>query len=147
MNLSWGKPTIKITKLGTTPGTRIDIPTPVKDSTKLIPTKGTKREAPLEGGGNEDVAYEKNKYVLEFELYAKKGRAKPVEDEDGVIDGQYKLELQPEDPTVEGIIIDKGTLSVEDTFDASIGKKWKYTMDVLVPDTGNQVKHEVVTFS
>ena len=148
--ISWGKPTIKIGKLGendAAPTDWIDIPTPVQGSTILTTTKGEKTEAPLEGGGFEDVRYNKNTYTLEFELYAKKGREKPVEDLDGVVSGLYALKLQPEDPTVDGISITKGVLSVEDTWDASIGGKWKYTLDVLIPSTGNQVEWEVVTFT
>jgi hypothetical protein len=146
-NLAWGKPKIRITKLGGTE-TPIVIPTPVEGSTQLTTTKGATREAPLEGGGFEDKAYNRNTYVFEFEIYAAKGREKPVEDVDGVIEGQYKIELQPEDPTVEGIIINKCILSVEDTYSAEIGKKWKYTADVLVPDgEGESISYEVVTFS
>lgn len=149
MELSWGKPTIKIGKLGangTAPAAWIDIPTPVENSTKLTPTKGTKREAKIEGGENEAVKYTANTYVFEFEIRAGKGRTKPVEDADGVISGEYAVKLQPEDPTVEGIVIDRSTMSAEETFDTENGKKWKYTFDVLKPSEGNQVKHEVVTF-
>lgn len=150
MELSWGKPTIKIGKLGANgaaPTTLIDIPTPVENSTKLTPTKGAKKEAKIEGGENEAVKYAANTYVFEFEIRAGKGRAKPVEDVDGVISGEYAVKLQPEDSSVEGIIIDRSTMSMEETFDTENGKKWKYTFDVLKPKTGNQVKHEVVNFS
>lgn len=150
MELSWGKPTIKIGKLGANgaaPTTLTDIPTPVENSTKLTPTKGTKKEAKIEGGENEAVKYAANTYVFEFEIRAGKGRTKPVEDVDGVIAGEYAVKLQPEDPTVEGIVIDRSTMSMEETFDTENGKKWKYTFDVLKPKAGNQVKHEVVNFS
>jgi hypothetical protein len=150
MELSWGKPTIKIGKLGDggkAPSSWIDIPTPVENSTKLTPTKGAKKEAKIEGGENEAVKYAANTYTFEFEIRAGKGRAKPVEDVDGVISGEYAVKLQPEDPTVEGIVIDRSTMSMEETFDTDNGKKWKYTFDVLKPATGNQVKHEVVNFS
>ena len=150
MELSWGKPTIKIGKLGDggkAPSSWIDIPTPVENSTKLTPTKGAKKEAKIEGGENEAVKYAANTYTFEFEIRAGKGRAKPVEDVDGVISGEYAVKLQPEDPTVEGIVMDRSTMSMEETFDTDNGKKWKYTFDVLKPATGNQVKHEVVNFS
>ena len=150
MELSWGKPTIKIGKLGDggkAPSSWIDIPTPVENSTKLTPTKGAKKEAKIEGGENEAVKYAANTYTFEFEIRAGKGRAKPVEDVDGVISGEYAVKLQPEDPTVEGIVIDRSTMSMEETFDTDNGKKWKYTFDVLKTATGNQVKHEVVNFS
>lgn len=150
MELSWGKPVIKIGKLGDggkAPTSWIDIPTPVENSTKLTPTKGAKKEAKIEGGENEAVKYAANTYTFEFELRAGKGRAKPVEDIDGIISGEYAVKLQPEDPTVEGIVIDRSVMSIEETFDTENGKKWKYTFDVLKPSTGNQVKHEVVNFS
>ena len=150
MELSWGKPVIKIGKLGDggkAPTSWIDIPTPVENSTKLTPTKGDKKEAKIEGGENEAVKYAANTYTFEFELRAGKGRAKPVEDIDGIISGEYAVKLQPEDPTVEGIVIDRSVMSMEETFDTENGKKWKYTFDVLKPSTGNQVKHEVVNFS
>jgi len=70
-----------------------------------------------------------------------------VEDTDGVITGEYAVKLQPEDKTVEGIIIDRSVLSLEDTYDTDNGTKWKYTADVLKPKTGNQVKFEVVNFN
>ena len=150
--LSWGKPTIK---LGLIPAngsmsditTWIDVPTPVEGSTTLNTTKGDKKEAKLEGGGYADIKYNKNTYSLEFELYAQKGTTKPVSDSDGVIAGNYAIKLQPEDPTVEGIVIPKCALSVEDTWSAEDGGKWKYTADVLEPASGNQILWQVVTFA
>lgn len=152
-NLAWGKPKIRITELDPTTGQPAEGATPiiitdiVAGSTQLTTTKGTVREAPLEGGGFADKAYNRNTYALEFELYASKGKTKPVEDVDGVVSGQYKIELQPEDPTVEGIVINKSILSVEDTYSAEIGTKWKYTADVLAPETGSSISFEVVTFT
>ncbi len=150
--LSWGKPKIEI---GLIPAngamaditTWITIPTPVENSTVLNTTKGDKKEAKLEGGGYEDIKYNKNTYSLEFELYAKKGRSKPVVDDDGVVAGNYALRLQPEDKTVEGIVIPVGALSVEDTWSAEDGGKWKYTLDALEPASGNQILWQVVTLS
>lgn len=150
MELAWGKCTIKIGKLqdnGNEPSSWVDIPTPVENSTKLTPTKGKKMEAKIEGGENEGVKYGANTYTFEFEIRAGKGRKKPFDDVDGVIPGEYAIKLQPEDKTVEGIKIDRSTLSLEDTYDTENGTKWKYTADVLKPMTGNQVKHEVINFS
>ena len=142
--LSWGKPSIEFGKCGAngaapTTWTKLAYD-PVENSTKLTPTKGEKKEAKVEGGENEAVKYAKNTYVFEFEVRAAKGRSKPIEDADGVVDGEYAVRLTPEDATVEGILIDKATVSVEETFDTAEGKKWKYTFDVLKPATGNQVK-------
>ncbi|WP_294616454.1 hypothetical protein [uncultured Bacteroides sp.] len=142
--LSWGKPTIEFGKCGAngaapTTWTKLAFD-PVENSTKLTPTKGEKKEAKVEGGENEAVKYAKNTYVFEFEVRAAKGRVKPIEDADGVVEGEYAVRLTPEDATVEGILIDKATVSVEETFDTAEGKKWKYTFDVLKPAEGNQVK-------
>lgn len=112
----------------------------MENSTKLTPTKGNKIEAKVEGGENEAVKYKKNTYVFEFEVRAAKGRSKPIEDTDGVVNGEYAVRLTPEDPTVEGILIERSQPSAEETFDAENGKKWKYTFDVLKPPAGNQVK-------
>ncbi len=142
--LSWGKPSIEFGKCGAngaapTTWTKLAYD-PVENSTKLTPTKGEKKEAKVEGGENEAVKYAKNTFVFEFEVRAAKGRTKPIEDADGVVDGEYAVRLTPEDSTVEGILIDKATVSVEETFDTAEGKKWKYTFDVLKPAEGNQVK-------
>ena len=142
--LSWGKPTIEFGKCdanGAAPTAWTKLAyDPVENSTKLTPTKGEKKEAKVEGGENEAVKYAKNTFVFEFEVRAAKGRTKPIEDSDGVVEGEYAVRLTPEDTTVEGILIDKATVSVEETFDTAEGKKWKYTFDVLKPASGNQVK-------
>ena len=142
--LSWGKPTIEFGKCdvnGAVPTAWTKLAyDPVENSTKLTPTKGEKKEAKVEGGENEAVKYAKNTYVFEFEVRAAKGRSKPIPDADGVVEGEYAVRLTPEDPTVEGILIEKATVSVEETFDTAEGKKWKYTFDVLKPALGNQVK-------
>ena len=142
--LSWGKPSIEFGKCGAdgaAPTTWTKLPyDPVENSTKLTPTKGEKKEAKVEGGENEAVKYAKNTYVFEFEVRAALGRSKPIEDVDGVVAEEYAFRLTPENPECEGFLIERSTVSVEDTFDTAEGKKWKYTADVLKPKTGNQVK-------
>jgi hypothetical protein len=140
--LSWGKPTIEIAVLGSdgTPGTFTELPTPVQDTTQLSVEKGNKLEAPLEGGEMADVRYDKNKYTFEFELYKTKGADKPIPDEDGIIMNEYAVRITPEDPTNEGFLIDRASVSVEDTWAANIGAKWKYTFEALKPKTGSILK-------
>lgn len=142
--LSWGKPTIEFGKCGAngaapTAWTKLTCD-PVEGSTKLTPTKGEKKEAKVEGGENEAVKYGKNTYAFEFEIRAAKGRENPIPDVDGVVEGEYAFRLTPEDATCEGIKIDRSVVSVEETYDTAEGKKWKYTVDVLKPATGAQVK-------
>lgn len=141
--LKWGKPTIEIGKIGAdeaAPVTWIKVDNPVENTTKLNVEKGEKKEAKAEGGDVVDVRVGKSKYTLEFELYAAKGKTKPIEDEDGVVLDNYAIRLTPEDETLEGFMVDKASVSVENTWDAEIGEKWKYTFDALKPKTGKILK-------
>jgi len=140
-NISWGKPLVEVAPItGGTPGAFVALPTPVQDSTQLSVEKGNKLEAPLEGGELADVRYDKNKYTLVLELYRTKGLTKPIVDDDGIINTEYAVRLTPEDPTVEGFIIDRTSVSIEDTWDAKIGYKWKYTFEALKPAIGTLLK-------
>ena len=145
--LSWGKPRLFIQKIGDTSAKWKELPTPVEDSTQLATTKGDKVEAKVEGGENEDVRYGKNTYALAFNIRAAKGRKKPVPDSDGIIEGEYKVALQPEDPEAPGLMIDKAKLSIEDTWTSADGGMWNYTADALKPDAGDQVKWGKVVVS
>lgn len=142
--LSWGKPTIEFGMCGVNgaaPTVWTKLPyDPVQNSTKLTPNKGEKKEAKVEGGENEAVKHAKNTYVFEFEVRSALGRTKPIQDSDGVIDGEWAIRLTPEDIACEGILIERSKPSAEETFDTENGKKWKYTFDVLKPNTGDQVK-------
>ena len=142
--LSWGKPSIEFAKCGAngaapTVWTKLAYD-PVENSTKLTPTKGEKKEAKVEGGEVEAVKYAKNTYVFEFEVRAAQGRTKPIEDSDGVVEGEYAFRLVPENPECEGFLIERSIVSLEETYDTAEGKKWKYTADVLKPASGSQVK-------
>jgi hypothetical protein len=139
--ISWGKPTLEIAPLNNgVAGAFTPFPTPVEGSTKLTTEKGTKLEAPLEGGELADIRYNKSKYTAELELYKTAGKSKPIPDADGVIETEYALRLTPEDPANEGWIIDRASVSVEDTWDSKTGHKWKYTFEALKPATGAILK-------
>ena len=73
----------------------------------------------MEGGDVVDTRRGKNKYVFELEIFVKKGDAKPIEDEDGVIVDNYAVRLTPEDEAC---------------------KLWKYTFDAKKPETGKTLK-------
>lgn len=146
MEIAWGKPKIWVAPLVSgTPGEWEELPTPAEGTTTLTPTKGDKKEAKIEGGENEAVKYNRNTYLLEFSIRLGKGREKPFDDVDGVISGEYAIMVQPEDPTVEGIKIDKCVMSLEDSYSVEEGIMLKYAADVLKPTSGNQVKYEVIT--
>lgn len=150
MDLAWGKCKLWVSKLENgEPKSWKLWPTPVEDSLNLTPTKGDKKEAKIEGGEVEAVKYNKNTYLLELEI--RQGnedgtpRQKPVEDEDGVVNGEYAMKLQPENAEVEGPCFDRCVISCEDSLNMSDGGRWKYTFDALKPKTGNTVKWQKVT--
>lgn len=143
--LSWGKPTIYIKDLDTEGAKWTKIPTPVKDSTELTPTKGDKKEAPLEGGENEDVKFAKNTYDLAYQIRKSSDKTMPFTDVDGIVENHFAVALIPENADAPGFIIDKSTVSAEDKFTAEDGAVVTYTHSVLKPDTGNQVKWGKVT--
>lgn len=149
MELAWGKCKVWTSKLEKgKPTTWKEWPTPVEDSTNLTPTKGDKKEAKIEGGEYEAVKYGKNTYLVELEV--RQGnedgtpRTKPVEDIDGVVEGEYAMKLQPEDATVAGFTIDRCIISCEDSWNTADGGRWKYTFDALKPSEGNTVKWGVI---
>lgn len=140
--IGWGKCRILVSKLGTggTPTTWTEVPTPVEDSTELTTTKGDKTEAKLEGGANEDVKYGRNTYALAYQIRVAKDKTMPFEAEDGVVQGEYAVAVQPEDKDVPGIMIEKSVVSAEDTFSTAEGGAIIYTHDALQPAEGSQVK-------
>ena len=149
--IGWGKPKIEICKLDSdgkypvAPLAWEELPTPVEDTTVLNTTKGEKIEAKIEGGENEDVKYKKSTYALACNIRAAKGRVKPIDDDDGIVHDMYAVRLTPEDPTVPGFIADRCKVSVEDGWSSKEGGFWIFTFDVLKPETGKQIKWQVIT--
>lgn len=122
---------------------------PIVDGTmQLNPTKGDKKEAIVEGGDVEAVRYSKNKNQVQFEM--RKGldngenRKELLEHNDGIVPGEYQYLCQPENPKVEGLKIDRCIVSIEDTYNAADGARWRFTLDALKPKFGNQVKSEII---
>ena len=92
--LSWGKPQINIgiRTGGAAPSTWQKEHPVVEGTAKLTPTKGTKREAKVEGGENEAVMYTKNTYAFEYEVRVRDGREPIIEDVDGVVAGSQSAD-------------------------------------------------------
>lgn len=143
--LGWGKCKVFIKDLDTEGAKWVELPTPVENSTTLETTKGDKQEAKVEGGENEDVRYAKSTYVLNLNIRAAKGRAKPIQDSDGIVDHNYEVAVQPEDPQAIGIHIPKSKPSVEDTWSTEEGGIWNYAFDALKNETTTQVEMGVIT--
>ena len=140
--LSWGKCSITTTpSTDGAPGTNwTAIDTPKEDTTKLTTTAGTEVTATEEGGGIVDARNGKNTYQLEFDLFVKKGKARPFTDDDGVIAGEHAFRVVPEDETCEGIQIDRSIVRCEESYSTADGKLLHYVVRCLRPKTGNTVK-------
>jgi hypothetical protein len=140
--LSWGKPTIQhaTSSDGAPSGEWTDIDTPKQDTTKITPTAGTETTAQEEGGDIVDVRNAKNTYQLEFDLFVKKGKARPFEDNDGVIAGEHAFRVIPEDDECEGAQIDRSTIRLEDSYTSADGILLHYVIRPLKPKTGKTVK-------
>lgn len=120
--------------------TWIEFPVIVEKTAQLNTEKGAKSEALGEGGEVVDTRYQKNKYSFECELFVKKGDAKPIVDNDGLIVTNFMARLTPEDNTLEGWLMETTAVSIVETWSSEIGKKWKYTFDGVKPANGNILK-------
>lgn len=133
-NIGWGKPRIFIKDADDSGADWIELPTAVENTTSLSTTKGDKVEAKIEGGENEDVRYNRNTYALSLEIRAAKGRKRPIPDDDGIVNHNYAVMLQPEDPEVDGFSIPYSRVSIEDGWSSENGGTWIYTFDALKKD-------------
>ncbi|MBR5282851.1 MAG: hypothetical protein IKU22_08760 [Alistipes sp.] len=140
--LSWGKCLIEhSTSTDGAPGsTWTAIDTPKEDTTKLTPSAGTEVNATEEGGEIVDSRTGKNTYLFEFDLFVKKGKERPFEDNDGIIAGEHAFRLTPEDDECEGLQIDRATVRVEESYSTADGKMLHYVVRCLKPKTGKTVK-------
>lgn len=132
--LNWGKPKIEIGKLGANdaaPTTWIEIDNPVINSTNLDTQEGAVQEAEGEGGELVDRRQGANRYTFSFELFVKAGKALPVADVDGKIEGYYAMRLTPEDSSVPGIKFAKSVMRAKDTYTAQDGQRKPYQMFVI----------------
>lgn len=142
---SWGKPRVIAKKKGVEDAPYIEFYTPAEGSTQLSTTKGDKKEAKIEGGENEAVKYNKNTYSLALQqrIGLENGttvRKKPLADSDGVIEGEYELWLQPENPDGLGMHMETCNISVEDSFTAEDGILLTYTYEALKTAGHDQVE-------
>lgn len=138
--IGWGKPSIYIRDLDDAASKWQQIPTPVQNTSNLTPTKGTKQEAKMEGGENEDVRYGSNNYALAYQIRRAKKKAMPIKHIDGIVEHNYGVIVVPEDPTVpSACYIENSAVSVEDAFSAQDGGTDLYTHDAIKPDDGSRM--------
>lgn len=137
VTLSWGKPTIQVKSLDDDTATYTAFATPVEDSTQLNPTEGDKLEAKIEGGDYEAVKYKKTTYQLEFQIRQVPERTDPITDTDGVVSGEFAIQVIPEETDGLGITIERASCHVTTSYTAADGIIKTYYFDALVPSSGN----------
>lgn len=143
MILSWGKCGIETAPStdGTPSSNWTAIDTPKENTTKLTPTAGEEITAKEEGGELVDARYGKVTYVFEFDLFVKKGKERPFEDNDGLISGEHAFRVTPlEDEECEGILVDRSVVRCEESYSTADGKMLHYVAKCLKPKTGKTVK-------
>lgn len=133
--IAWGKPSIFVQKIGDEAWKKLD--TPKEDSTSVTPTKGDVLEATEEGGGTVDKKTKKSTYELAYQLYVKKGVTQPFKTIDGLVEGNYRIAVQPEDPELPGVYMGKTTIGAEEAFTSADGALITYTHSALIPDGDN----------
>lgn len=131
---SWGKCSIFIQKVGTKKNEWTKLDTPKEDSTQITPTKGDTMTQTEEGGGTVDRKTKKSTYEAAYQLFYKKAVAQPFQTIDGVIEGNYRLAIQPEDPELPGVYMGNTTVGAEEAYTTADGALITYTHSALIPD-------------
>lgn len=131
---SWGKCSIFIQKVGTKKNEWDKLDTPKEDSTQITPTKGDTMTQTEEGGGTVDRKTKKSTYEAAYQLFYKKAVAQPFQTIDGVIEGNYRLAIQPEDPELPGVYMGNTTIGAEEAYTTADGALITYTHSALIPD-------------
>lgn len=131
---AWGKCSIFVKDLSKTGANWVKLDTPKEDTTELTPTKGDTLTATEEGGGTVDRKTKKSTYELAYQLFIKKGKVQPFKTIDGVIEGNYAVAVQPEDPEVPGAYLGNTAVGAEEAFTTADGALITYTHSALIPE-------------
>ncbi len=132
--LSWGKCTVKATKLGEG-DPKVLIFEPKEDSTKITGEKGAKKEGKVEGGEVKYSQQSANNYNLEFTVFI--DNETNLEDIDyvgGIINDEWKVEVIPEDSGAIKASFPRATLSSVVEYTAKDGILCKMTAQSLKKD-------------
>ena len=94
------------------------------------------------GEGHELVArkMQKSYKQLAMSVFIPSGTEEPIPDEDGVVKDEYAVRLTPEDDTLEGFIMRKCSVEVEEEWSSAKGKMLKYIFSSLKPKTGKMIE-------
>lgn len=131
---TWGKCSIFIQPVGLEKNEWDKLDTPKEDSTQVNPTKGDTQTATEEGGGTVDRKTKKSTYELVYQLFIKKNVAQPYQTIDGVVEGNYRVAVQPEDAENPGVYMGNTTVGAEEAYTTADGALITYTHSALIPD-------------
>lgn len=144
--ITWGKPKIEFGLTGANdaaPSAFKEMPT-IEENTCLLSTvKGSAQE--LYGEGHELVARKTQKSYkqLAMSVFIPSGKDDPIEDNDGAINEEYSVRLTPEDETLDGFIMRKCSVEVEEEWSSAKGKQLKYIFSSIKPKTGKMIEKYV----
>lgn len=118
-----------------------ELRTPKEGTTSLNATEGTDVEAIVEGGEVIDSITGATNYTFEWEEYDEKGQAPSFPDVDGIVSGEFALQVLPaRDESCPGFQIDRCTIKSSSSYTTADGQRTKYTAKPLKPAQGNTVK-------
>lgn len=148
--ISWGKCELLVGMYDTNGDGSIEslkramkkLATPVNGSTSINIEEGEKHEAEIEGGGNEAVKYDKDKFSIEFDIRRAKGRATIGTGGTrlGQLPGEWALALQAEDPTAPSILVERSNIKHTLSYTSTDGIYDHYVVDALEPKEGDSIK-------
>lgn len=139
--VGWGRPDIYVKDLDAATPEWLKVPTPVENTSKLVPSKGEKLEAKIEGGDNEDVLYKANNYDLSYQIRKTSGKDMPIKHSDGVVDHRYAVVVVPQNRLAPGPYVPQSSVTVEDAFDTKEGGTDLFTHSAVKPsDDGKKVR-------
>lgn len=141
--ITWGKPLVEYGKTGANDAapTEFKQMPVIEENTALLTTvKGSADE--LYGEGHELVARKMKKSYKQFAMsvFIPSGVDDPIPDDDGVINDDYCVRMTPEDETLEGFIMRKCSVEVEEEWSSAKGRQLKYIFSSLKPETGQMIE-------
>lgn len=144
--ITWGKPLVEYGKTAAedVAPTKFDtMPTAEENTVLLTTVKGSVQE--LYGEGHELVGrkMQKSYKQLAMSIFVPSGTDDPIPEEDGVIADEYCVRLTPEDITLDGFIMRKCAVEVEEEWSSAKGKQLKYIFTSLKPKTGKMLEKYV----
>lgn len=141
--VTWGKPLVEYGKTAeddAAPAAFKQMPV-IEEGTALLTTvKGSANE--LYGEGHELIARKMQKSYRQFAMsvFIPSGEEDPIPDDDGVINDEYCVRMTPEDDTLEGFIMRKCSVEVEEEWSSAKGRQLKYIFSSLKPKTGKMIE-------